>query len=318
MGFIETGYKGKNDWWMYLLGVFLVFCGTQLGSIPLGIVAFIKSEGNLSVLQEAANDNFMKMGINSNLFLFLMIFTFMVGLLSLFITVKYIHKKQFKWIVTSRNQIDWKRVSFGFFSWGLVASFLILVGIYFEPELYVWNFKPIPFFTLVFVSVIFLPFQTSTEELLFRGYFMQALGLLAKNRWFPLIMTSVVFGLLHMANPEIEKIGNLALVFYIGTGMFFGITTLMDEGTELALGLHASNNIVAAFLVTTDWSVFQTDALFVDKTEPSLSFLTFLPVFILYPLMLCWFSNKYQWRNWKEKLFGKIEKPLFIDDNEIA
>lgn len=147
---------------------------------------------------------------------------------------------------------------------------------------------------------------------------MQALGLLTKNKWFPLIVTSVVFGVLHLANPEIEKIGNLALIFYIGTGLFFGITTLMDEGTELALGLHASNNIVAAFLVTTDWTVFQTDALFLDKTEPSLSFLMFLPVFVLYPLMLYWFSKKYQWNHWKEKLFGKIEQPLFADENEIA
>ena len=318
MGFIETGYKGKNDWWMYLIGLLFVFFGTQLGSIPLGIVAFIKSEGNMHVFQEAANDNFMKMGINTSLFLFLMIFTFMMGLVGLFIAVKYIHRKQFKWIVTSRKNIDWKRVFFGFFSWGFVATSLILVGIYLEPELYVWNFKPIPFFILVLVSVIFLPFQTSTEELLFRGYFMQALGLLTKNKWFPLIVTSVVFGVLHLANPEIEKIGNLALIFYIGTGLFFGITTLMDEGTELALGLHASNNIVAAFLVTTDWTVFQTDALFLDKTEPSLSFLMFLPVFVLYPLMLYWFSKKYQWNHWKEKLFGKIEQPLFADENEIA
>ena len=44
-------------------------------------------------------------------------------------------------------------------------------------------------------------------------------------------------------NPEIEKIGDIALVFYIGTGFLFGITTLMDEGTELALGMHAVNNI---------------------------------------------------------------------------
>jgi hypothetical protein len=184
--------------------------------------------------------------------------------------------------------------------------------------MYVWNFKPIPFFILLAISILFLPFQTSTEELLFRGYFMQGLGLLAKNRWFPLLMTSVVFGLLHMANPEIDKIGNLALIFYIGTGLFFGIATLMDEGTELAIGLHASNNIVAAFLVTTDWTVFQTDALFVDKTEPSLSLLMFVPVFVLYPLMLFWFSKKYNWKNWKEKLFGNIEKPVLSNKNEIS
>jgi hypothetical protein len=32
-------------------------------------------------------------------------------------------------------------------------------------------------------------------------------------------------------------------VYYIGTGLFLGIT-LMDEGMELALGFHAANNLV--------------------------------------------------------------------------
>ena len=136
MGFIETGYKGKNDWWMYILGIIIVFFGTQLGSIPLGLVAFSKAGGDLAVYLEAANDNFMKMGINSNLFLFLMIFTFMMGLFALFLSVKYIHKKKFKWIVTSRAFVDWKRVAFGFFSWGILSAVIILVGIYSEPELY--------------------------------------------------------------------------------------------------------------------------------------------------------------------------------------
>ena len=65
MGFIETGYKGKNDWWMYILGSTIIFFGTQLGSIPLGLVAFWQAGGDRAVYIEAANDNFMKMGINT-------------------------------------------------------------------------------------------------------------------------------------------------------------------------------------------------------------------------------------------------------------
>ena len=103
------------------------------------------------------------------------------------------------------------------------------------------------------------------------------------------------------------------MVFYIGTGFLYGICTLMDEGTELALGLHASNNIIAAFLITTNWSVFQTDALYLDTSEPSLGLNTYLPVFVIYPIMLFIFSRKYGWENWKEKLFGKVEEPVIID-----
>ena len=31
----------------------------------------------------------------------------------------------------------------------------------------------------------------------------------------------------------------------------------MDEGTELALGFHAANNMIAALLITSDFTVFK-------------------------------------------------------------
>jgi membrane protease YdiL (CAAX protease family) len=202
---------------------------------------------------------------------------------------------------------------FGVFIWGLVSIFFLGSDILLSPEKYVWNFKPIPFFTLCFIAIVFIPLQTSLEELLFRGYYMQGLALWIKNKWAPLIIMSVVFGLLHGLNPEIEKLGYIALVFYIGTGFFFGIVTLMDDGIELAMGMHAVNNILAALFVTTDWTVFQTEALFIDVSEPSLGVEMFLPLVVLYPIVFLIFSKKYGWSNWKERIFGKLEKPSLIE-----
>ncbi|WP_298881193.1 CPBP family intramembrane glutamic endopeptidase [uncultured Polaribacter sp.] len=315
MNFIQQAYKGNNEWFHWVLTIFIVFIGWQIiGGLPLMALAFSYSAG-LAEFTKAAEDNFMTLGIDKNLFLFFMILMFIFGLISLIIGVKYLHKRTVKSLVTSRESIDWNRFLFGFISWGIIASVVIVIGIYLMPENYVWNFKAKPFFTLLAVSFLFLPFQTSFEELLFRGYFMQGLGILAKNRWIPLIFTSVCFGLLHGANPEVEKLGSISMVFYIGTGLFYGITTLMDEGTELAIGLHAINNIVAAFFVTTNWTVFQTDALYVDTSEPSVGWEMFFPVLVLYPLMLFVFSKKYGWKNWIEKLTGKIEEPVNLKEN---
>ncbi len=306
MNFIQQAYKGRNDWVYYLAGILLVIFGWQfIGIIPLSVVAALHS-ADFAEFSHAANDSFMSLGINKNLFLFLMISMFAIGLLFLFITIKYIHKRAVKTVITSRERVDWNRFWFGFITWGSVAVSITLLGIFLAPGNYTWNFKPLPFFTLVAISFLFLPLQTSFEELLFRGYFMQGIGTWFKNRWMPLIITSVAFGLLHGANPEVEKLGYISMVFYIGTGFFFGITTLMDEGTELALGLHAVNNIIAAFLVTTDWMVFQTDALFIDTSEPSVDSEMFLSVFVFYPLLLFLFSKKYGWINWKGKLIGRI------------
>ena len=310
MNFIQQAYKGKNEWYHWLTTLFLVFLGWQiLGVIPLVIAAAAKSK-NIAEFLEFAQTNFMTAGIDKNLLLFLIIFTFFVGLLFLFIGVKYIHKRTITSLITSRKKVDWKRFFYGFFVWGFIAITFSYISILLAPENFIWNFNAKPFFILVAISFLFIPFQTSLEELLFRGYLMQGLGVLAKNRWLPLIFTSVVFGLLHGANPEVAKLGQLSMVFYIGTGLFYGIVTLMDEGTELALGLHAVNNITAAFFITTDWTVFQTDALYIDISEPSLTWEMFLPVFVLYPILLFLFSEKYGWKNWKEKLTGKIIEPV--------
>jgi membrane protease YdiL (CAAX protease family) len=315
MNYIQQAFKGNNEWYHWIFTIILVFIGWQiLGVIPLVMTAFAFTE-NMTEFAHAAANNFMTLGINKNLFLFLMLFMFAVGLVFLLIGIKYIHKRTVTSLVTSRKKIDWKRFLFGFLSWGILVLVLSVIGIYLAPENYTFNFNAKPFFILVAISIVFIPLQTSLEELLFRGYFMQGLGTLAKNKWVPLVITSVCFGLLHGANPEVQKLGSILMVFYIGTGFFYGITTLMDEGTELALGLHAANNMIAAFLVTTDWMVFQTDALFIDTSEPSVTWEMFIPVFVLYPLILWMFSKKYGWNNWLEKLTGKVEEPVNLKEN---
>ena len=315
MNYIQQAFKGNNEWYHWVLTIVLVFIGWQIiGAIPLIMAAAAYSE-NLTEFAKAAEDNFMSLGINKNLFLFLMLFMFAVGLVFLLIGIKYVHKRAINSIVTSRRKIDWKRFWFGFLSWGTLVVILSFLGILLAPEDYTFNFNAKPFFILVTISVLIIPLQTSLEELLFRGYFMQGIGVLAKNRWIPLIITSVCFGLLHGANPEVEKLGYITMVFYIGTGFFYGVTTLMDEGTEIALGLHAANNMLAAFLITTDWMVFQTDALFVDTSEPSVTWEMFVPVLVLYPLMLLLFAKKYKWTNWLEKLTGRIDKPVNLKEN---
>lgn len=316
MNFIQQAYKGNKDWYFWLFSLLFIFFGWQvIGAIPLFFVAF-KKAGSLEEFSKHGESVFTELGINNNFYLFLMVISFVFGLVCLLFSVKFIHKRSIRSLVTSRDKIDWKRYWFAFFLWGIVAVLTTAVGVVLVPENYIWNFKPVPFFTLVAVSFLFLPLQTSFEELLFRGYFMQGIGAWCKNRWFPLLFTSVFFGVLHLANPEVEKLGYVSMVFYIGTGLFFGIITLMDEGTELALGLHAINNITAAFFVTTDWTVFQTDALYIDISEPHLGAEMFLPVLIFYPLMLLVLAKKYKWSNWVEKLTGTIEKVDFSDNTQ--
>lgn len=304
--FIQMAFEGRNDWWRYLATLFLVFLGWQfIGVIPLFVFSYLKAD-NVQEWIEAAESAFVGLGINSNLYLLLIIFSFIGGLVFLVLGVRTVHHRSLKSLVSSRKTVDWSRIVLGFSFWFLVSILMITMDYMAHPEDFISNFKLVPFVILVVVSFVFIPFQTSFEELLFRGYLMQGIGLLFKNAWAPLILTSVGFGLLHAFNPEVEKLGSLILLYYIGTGFLFGIITLMDQGTELALGMHAANNIVAATIVTVDWAVFQTDALLVDQSEPSLGVEMLLPLLIVYPLAIIFLSRKYQWKDWKQRLAGKI------------
>lgn len=165
-----------------------------------------------------------------------------------------------------------------------------------------------------------VPLQTSFEEMLFRGYMMQGLGLITKTRWVPFFVSSLLFGLMHIGNPEVEKMGYFILLYYIGTGLFLGLITLMDQGLELALGFHAINNTLSALLVTSSWTAFQTDSVFMDTSVPKLGVEVIFPLIIVYPILIYIFAKKYHWTDWKKRLFGTLlSKEQFINkDHEYS
>jgi len=105
------------------------------------------------------------------------------------------------------------------------------------------------------------------------------------------------------------------MVYYIGTGLFLGVITLMDDGLELALGFHAANNLFTALLVTADWTAFQTHSILKDLSDPSEMGLAeiFVPVFIVFPILLFILAKKYNWSNWKDKLLGEVVAPPKAD-----
>jgi membrane protease YdiL (CAAX protease family) len=312
MNYIQQAYKGPHEWWRYLVGAFMIFIFWQIiGMIPLLIFLGIEIV-NGADMNAVTDISKMAALFGNNLFLFLMLFSFAVGLLGVILSAKFLHKQSFVKLTTTRTKIDWKRFWFIFILWGVFSIGSTYLSYYFSPDEYVFSLNLKPFLILLVLVIFLLPLQTSFEEYLFRGYLMQGFGVLFKNRWAPLLITSIGFGLLHGLNPEVEKLGPVMMIFYIGTGLILGIMTLMDEGLELALGFHAANNMFTALLVTSDWSALQTDALLTYTADPEkIAFAEIAgPVLIIYPILLFILSKKYGWTNWKDKLFGKVEEPL--------
>lgn len=309
--YIGQAYKGLYEFWRYVIGVVIAIIGVVIFSIPHGIAIMMETaKGNIDMSQMDDTAYIMSL-FEPNINLVFVLLPFAGGLVALFLAVKFLHKLSIKNLTTTRKKIDWKRFWFIFFLWGILSSGLVLVDYFMTPENYQLNFNVIPFLILCVIAVLLVPLQTSFEEYLFRGYLMQGIGTLAKNKWLPLIITSVVFGLLHIANPEVDKLGPVIMVYYIGTGLMLGIMTLMDDGLELALGFHAANNLFTALLVTADWTAFQTHSILKDLSDPSEMGLAeiFVPVFVVFPILLFILAKKYNWSNWKDKLLGEVVEP---------
>ena len=299
--FLNQALDYKNPFWMYLLGSFVIIIFVIIGQLP--ITFFITKES----ISAAGGDPMAALrSLDKNLQLILLLIPFLVGFLGLFLVVKKIHNRSLISISTSRESLDWNRIIYAFSIWSLVSILLITGDYFLNPDSYEWNFNFKSFSLLLIISILLMPIQTSLEEYIFRGYLMQGFYSFFNSRWGTLLITSIVFGSLHFSNPEVQKLGIGVMAYYVGTGLFLGILTLMDEGIELALGFHAANNIMTALFVTSSWTVFQTESILIDISEPTLGGETFFSLFILYPGFIFLMSKKFDWSGWKSKLISKL------------
>lgn len=85
------------------------------------------------------------------------------------------------------------------------------------------------------------------EELVFRYSFFSII----KNKWAALIISSLVFGSIHIITSDVKLIYRLALLFpYFASGVVFGITyEKSNRNIWLPIFLHMSTNLISLVLI---------------------------------------------------------------------
>jgi hypothetical protein len=84
----------------------------------------------------------------------------------------------------------------------------------------------------------------AAEELLFRGYGLQQL-MRATHAWGAVIVSSVVFGLVHASNPNSSIVGIVNTVLF---GVLFGVPLLRQRSLWIPTGMHFGWNFSLACL----------------------------------------------------------------------
>lgn len=292
--FLERGRDGRNEWWRYLVGVIISFGGYFLFSIPALVVmsAVLLKKGIVDeneMREKMTNPEFM--GIDPNVMLVLLMLSFTGALIGLWFAVKYVHKKKFSSIITAGSSIRWKRLFAAALAWFLFSGVWILVAYLKDPENLRFTFQAGPFFVSLIIALLFLPAQTWWEEFMMRGYLLQGIGQRTRTAVVPIVITSVVFGLLHSGNPEVATNGFWqSIPMYILPGLLFGVIAVLDEGLEIPMGFHFANNLFGSIIITNDNSAIQAFTVwrqnYPDPTLDALGLLQ-LPVFLLAFWAIC-------------------------------
>ena len=293
MKFIDLWKNGRFGVGNVLATIFLIILAYLLGSSFLSIELALnfpdfsfESNSDIKALSSLMGKN--------RLFIWMLIpfcFVFITFLLCL----TKIHKVPLLSIFTARESFDWNRVLISFSLWSLMIFCVTGIGLFFNDNFEV-IFNPQKFALLFLLALFLLPVQTTIEELVFRGYLIQGINKRTGNIILSIITSGIMFGVMHMANPEILKIGYHILLYYIAVGVVLGFIVYYDDGLELTLGFHAANNIITVLLITADWQAFQTDAILKDNKAPGNGIVDILLGTTALFLFFFILSKKYKWQ----------------------
>lgn len=298
--FIQLAYRGNNQWWRYLLGSLLALFTFQIiGGIATVVLlgSYVQLDGDPSTKMlppsEIGADGLFVEGVPPSLLYIFFNLAFVFFLLGIYLAVKFFHGRSLGTLITPAKRINWKRVGQGFWVFSILKIIEIIGNYWLAPEDFTLNFQPRAFFSFIGLVILFTPLQTATEELFCRGYLLQGIGSLFGNlfgsrwgKWMGIILPSLLFTCLHLLNPEVQTQKNWQgvaslVMYYFMVGAFLAWLTLKDNTLELALGVHAANNMTTFLLVTSSNSAIPSPAIFsISEIEADFSMLFITALFL--------------------------------------
>jgi uncharacterized protein len=265
--YLEVARTGKNDWWRYVIS-FPAILATWLivGSVPVFfLIAYVQLDENPATDVTASGFS----GIPLLVEFLVTMSSFIPFILATLLAVRFIHDRPVQTLITGEPRVRWKRIFVGGGIWFAIAALIATVESLLYPGRYVLTFQPGELLVFVIFALILIPIQTSAEEVFFRGYLLQWIGLRLKNKWVLSVLNGLLFFLPHTANPEMAVDSTLVGLGYFAFGFVFTLVTVQDNGLELALGVHAANNLFIALFANYTITALPSPSLFtIQELDP--------------------------------------------------
>jgi len=306
--FMTAAFTGKNAFWRYFIGAVSPFLASNIiGSLPLLAVMFTNTvEG--AIPQKGGMPDFEAMGINLNLGFVLSVFPFILALITIIALVRPLHLRSFGSVINGGGKVRWGRIFISAFIWIAVSTLWLIYSLKSDPGNFRLNNTSGSLVVLALLALALIPFQAAFEEILFRGYLMQGFAVWTRNRWLPIILTSLLFGLMHGLNPEVKQYGFLTMMpQYIFFGLLFAVLTMVDDGIEVAIGAHSANNIFLSVLITHKDMALQTPAMYEQiEIYPWKEFAGLIEMSVVFFVIM---ALVYRWKDFR-RLFAGIIAPV--------
>lgn len=253
--------KGRNTHWRYLFSLlvilaFMLVLGTIVYVIAVLVTGLINP--NLIdfedfVISDPLVDFYLYHVVN------------IMTVLGMWIAARTILKRKLISFITPYERINWSKILYGFcIAFGLFAVFALIDYAIF-PNDYLFNdFDGTRFAWLLVACFLLVPIQTTSEELLFRGFLLQWAGKITKNPILLMLIIGGIFGSLHFANPEMEHGAFWVAIDYLAMGFIWTYISIKTNSSEYSIGAHAANNMfLCIFLTMEDTVVGEIPSLFV-------------------------------------------------------
>ncbi|MFT8320757.1 MAG: type II CAAX endopeptidase family protein [Bacillus sp. (in: firmicutes)] len=280
--------EGKNSWKRYLSSCLLAIACMLIGSLVYGlsIGLIIAFDGKESTYIDFITG--MPVGLNPTLNLLFMHIVNIFWIIGIWIGVRFIHKRSLLSLITANKKLNWRRVLWGFAVFGGLLVLTTLIDVVFNAPDYSWNnVNGKEYLFLFLITLLFVPIQTTSEELFFRGMLLQWIGKALKQPIILSLIIGLIFGCMHFTNPEMDKSFVLVGLDYIVTGFALTYISVKTGSLEISIGAHAANNMFLFWFLATDDSVAgNIPSLFKTVNEsPGLSLVWSILIFAVFYLL---------------------------------
>lgn len=195
--------------------------------------------------------------------------------------VGLITKQPLRTLFTAAPTFRFKRFGLGLVvTFAALAAFTVTQALV-SPSAVAFGYDASKFWPALALVLLLTPLQCLAEELVFRGWLLQALS--GRGRALAVAVSSTIFASLHLLNAEALKSGlGFSVLAYGGFGVFFCLIAMRERGLELGWGVHTANNVFSMVLVSESVSSLPMPSLFTEtEFSPAVSTLTEYALFVV-------------------------------------